>query len=687
MMALKKILINKTEIEVPESLTLIQACEQAGVEIPRFCYHERLSIAGNCRMCLVEVKGAPKPQASCALAVSDLRSGPNGELPVVLTESETVIKARKGVMEFLLANHPLDCPICDQGGECDLQDQAMVYGNDKSRFSFPKRAVEEKEFGPVIKTEMTRCIHCTRCIRFSTEVAGVAEMGAINRGEDTEITSYLEQIVTNELSGNVIDLCPVGALTSKPSAFTARPWEMKKTETIDVTDGLCSAITMQARGNEVMRISPRNDDDVNEEWISNKTRYAYDGLRRQRLDKPYIRQNGVLTAVTWQQAFEALIPHLKSDKTAIYGGCHTNIESLYAAQSFGKLINAKFEIRPANSDIPPHLSAVKFNPTFAEIDQSSAILLIGTDPRNEAAVLNARIRKAWVNNHAEIALIGENFDANYTLTHLGDGADALNNFLNTDFAQTLKNADSPLIIIGEGAVSGPDGANVIAQVQKIVQALALDNNAYGFLSQTASLVGGIALNFCHPNNVEGFYSECVNGTIETVIALGNDDLQFNRLEKCFKVYIGSHGDNGAHHADIILPAAAYSETDGLYLNAEGRVREAVRAVFPVGEAKETWAIFRALSEIMTQTLPFDNLAELRQQLFTHYPAFQMIDEVVESDSVTVSQSKECSQSVYRTKIKEYYFTDAITRASKVLRDCQKALENKSIPANSQDQAA
>jgi NADH-quinone oxidoreductase subunit G len=675
-MAFRKILINDIEIEVPESLTLIQACEQAGVEIPRFCYHERLSIAGNCRMCLVEVKGAPKPQASCALAISDLRPGPNGEPAVVFTNSESVQKARKGVMEFLLANHPLDCPICDQGGECDLQDQAMIYGNDKSRFSFPKRAVEEKEFGPVIKTEMTRCIHCTRCVRFSTEIAGVSEMGAINRGEDTEITSYLEQIITNELSGNVIDLCPVGALTSKPAAFTARPWEMKKTETIDVTDAMCSAIVMQARGNEVMRITPRNDDDVNEEWISNKTRYAYDGLKRQRLDTPYVRQNGSLLAVSWQQAFDALLPQLKHGKTGIYAGNHTSLETLFVAKLFGESLEAQFECRPANSDVPAFLSTVKFNPSFAELNHSSAILLIGTNPRKEAAVLNARIRKAWLHNHAEIGLIGEAFDANYDVQHLGNGADALNNFVNTDFAQTLKTSSSPIIIIGEGAVSGTDGANVIAQVQTIIKELGLDDSVYAFLPQTASLVGGVALNFCANNNVEGFYSDCVTGKIETLISLGNDDLQFNRLEKCFKIYIGSHGDKGAEHADIILPTTAYSETDALYLNAEGRVREAVRAVFPVGQAKETWAIFRAISEMMHKTLPFDNFVQVRQKLFSTYPEFQMIDEIVSSDFHFIEKTQKCSQSVYRTTIKDYYMTDAIARASKVLRDCQKAVTEK-----------
>ncbi len=686
-MALKRILIDDIEIEVPESLTLIQACEEAGIEIPRFCYHERLSIAGNCRMCLVEVKGAPKPQASCALAVSDLRSGPNGELPVVLTKSDIVTKARQGVMEFLLANHPLDCPICDQGGECDLQDQAMVYGNDKSRFSFEKRAVEEKEFGPVIKTEMTRCIHCTRCVRFSTEIAGVPEMGAINRGEDTEITSYLENIVTNELSGNVIDLCPVGALTSKPAAFTARPWEMQKTETIDVTDSMCSAITMQARGNEVMRISPRNDDDVNEEWISNKARYAYDGLKRQRLDKPYIRLDGKLVAVSWQDALNAVVPHLKTEKTAFYAGGHTSLETLYATKAFGHLINARYEVRPSNSDMPAVVSCVKFNRTFADIDKSTAILLVGTNPRKEAAVLNARIRKAWLKNYAEVALIGEAFDANYDITHLGNGADALNNFTQSDFAKTLQKADYPTIIIGEGAVSGPDGVHVIAKIQEIIAILGLPSDSYAFLAQTASLVGGVAMGFCNNNTVEHLYSECVTGNITTMVSIGNDDLQFNRLEKCFKIYIGSHGDKGAEYADIILPTAAYSETDGLYLNAEGRVREASRSVFPVGEAKETWAIFRALSEMMGQTLPFDNFGELREGLFGAYPEFRMVDEIVSSDYIKIESAKVCSQAVYRTTINDYYFTDAITRASKVLRDCQKAVDDKSAGDVNQHKAA
>lgn len=677
-MSLKKIMIDGQEIEVPGNLALIQACEEAGVEVPRFCYHERLSVAGNCRMCLVEVKGAPKPMASCAVTVNDLRGGANGEPAVVLTQSPLVKKAREGVMEFLLANHPLDCPICDQGGECDLQDQAMAYGGDRTRFEFGKRAVEDKNLGPLVKTVMTRCIHCTRCVRFSTEVAGSPELGAIYRGEETEITPYLENIVTSELSANIIDLCPVGALTSKPYAFTARPWEMKKIESYDITDAMGSAITVQSRGNTVMRITPRNDDDVNEEWISNKARFIVDGLNCQRLDKPYIRKDGQLTPVSWDEALEktAEILNHAGENTAFLAGRQTDIETLYAAKMLAKSMNARIEGRISDSFPVDNIGVSRYNATFAATDYADVILLVGTNPRLEAPVLNARLRKAWLNNDAKIALIGEAVDLTYSYSHLGNGADAVRDLLaGNDFSKILADARNPLIIIGEGAISD-EGEAIFAQIQNIMDKYNIRKNAFCFLTSAASLGGVMELGFADKNGLQGIYESAQNRTLQAVVSLASDDVDFTKFDTVKKIYIGSHGDNGAHYADIILPAAGYTEKDSLYITAEGRVRYLVRAVFPVGEAKEDWAILRAISEMMGKTLPFDSFVQLRNSIFAEFNDLNTADNLIIHEIQKIDVAKKLSSGLYSTHIKEFYMTDPACRASKTLHSCQRAFYGK-----------
>lgn len=660
-MSFRTVKINDTEIDLPAGLSLIQACEEVGVEIPRFCYHERLSIAGNCRMCLVEVKGAPKPMASCAVSLGDLRGGPNGEPPQIITNSPMVKKAREGVMGFLLSNHPLDCPICDQGGECDLQDQAMAYGNDRSHFTFEKRAVPDKEMGPLIKTIMTRCIHCTRCVRFSTEVAGAPELGAINRGEDTEITPYLDNIVSSELSANVIDLCPVGALTSKPYAFVARPWEMKKIPSYDVTDAMGSAIMVHVRGNEVMRIVPRNDDDVNEEWISNKTRFHIDGLKSQRLDRPFIRIDGKLTPASWQEALERTASHIKEnqDSLGFFAGKHTNIETVFAAQLLAEKLGAVTEGRPEKSLPYDNIAATRFNHSIADIDLADMILMIGSNPRKEAAVLNARIRKAWLKNDTHIAVIGEEFDTTYPYTHLGDGADALKACANgTLFSEQLKNAQCPVIIIGQGAVS-QDGAMVLKYVQDIMSRYQISEKAFCFLTDSISLGGVMELGFV--NNQDN--------SLKTIISLGADESEFPK--ESFKIYIGSHGDKGASEADIILPAAAYTEKESIYITMEGRVRHLQQATFPPGEAKDDWAILRALSQMLDMSLPFDQFDQLRSLLFSKYPMLNNSDVIIKHALNKIDVDYKADSRLYVSHIERYYKTDAMCRASRTLHQCQK----------------
>ncbi|HTJ58802.1 MAG TPA: NADH-quinone oxidoreductase subunit NuoG, partial [Devosiaceae bacterium] len=608
-------------VEVPDYFTLMQAAEAAGAEIPRFCYHERLSVAGNCRMCLVEVKGGPpKPQASCAMGVKDLRPGPNGEPPEMFTNTPMVKKAREGVMEFLLINHPLDCPICDQGGECDLQDQAMAYGVDSSRFHENKRAVEDKYLGPLVKTSMNRCILCTRCVRFTTEVAGISEMGLLGRGEDAEITSYLERALSSELQGNVVDLCPVGALTSKPYAFNARPWELVKTETVDVMDAVGSSIRVDSRGREVMRVLPRVNDAINEEWISDKTRHIVDGLKSQRLDRPYVRKDGKLRPVAWSEGFAAITEAVKGrdgKRIGAIAGDLAAVEDMYALKELMTALGSGMtDCRPAMSGIDPGMprAAYIFNPTIAGIEEADAILIVGSNPRIEAAVLNARLRKVWRNKGLPIGVIGEQADLTYPYSYLGAGIDPLAEVAaGRGFGEVLAKAKKPLVIVGEGAVSlgklgKQPGRDVIALATHIAANGGKNEegwNGFAMLHNAAARVGGLDIGFVpHDGGVcsADQIGLAGKGELDVLFLLGADEYDTKAMGDAFVVYIGTHGDAGAHRADVILPGAAYTEKSGTYVNTEGRVQMADRAVFPPGDAREDWAIFRALSAVIGKPL-------------------------------------------------------------------------------------
>ncbi len=675
-------------VEVPDYFTLMQAAEAAGAEIPRFCYHERLSVAGNCRMCLVEVKGGPpKPQASCAMAVKDLRPGPNGEPPEMFTNTPMVKKAREGVMEFLLINHPLDCPICDQGGECDLQDQAMAYGVDKNRYAENKRAVEDKYIGPLVKTSMNRCIHCTRCVRFTTEVAGISEMGLIGRGEDAEITTYLEKALSSELQGNVIDLCPVGALTSKPYAFAARPWELVKTESIDVMDAVGSNIRVDSRGREVMRILPRVNEAINEEWISDKTRFVWDGLKAQRLDRPYVRKGGKLTAASWDDAFATVAKAIKKaggGKIGAIAGDLAGVEDLYAIQQLLiGLGSSNYDARPAGSALHPKngRASYVFNPTIAGIEQADAILIIGSNPRREAAVLNARIRKVWRATGLPIGVIGENADLTYPHTHLGGDISVLADLAagKGDFAAVLANAKRPLILVGEAAVAGDAGADVLAlaaQVAENAGAYADGWNGFAVLHSAAARVGALDIGFVPGKDgldTAGMVAAAGAGELDVLFLLGADDIDMKALGKALVVYVGTHGDAGAHRADVILPAAAYTEKSATYVNTEGRVQLANRAVFAPGEAKEDWAIFRALSAVTGSPLPFNSLAQLRARLYAAYPHLARLDAVAESDAAGLRKLAKTpakpKRVVFASPVTDFYLSNPIARASAVMGEC------------------
>jgi NADH-quinone oxidoreductase subunit G len=683
-----KIIVDGTEVDVPPEFTLLQAAEAAGAEIPRFCFHERLSIAGNCRMCLVELKGSPKPVASCAWGVRDCRPGPNGEPPVVNTKSPMVRKAREGVMEFLLINHPLDCPICDQGGECDLQDQAMAYGVDSSRYHENKRAVEDKYIGPLVKTIMNRCIHCTRCIRFSAEVAGVPELGAIGRGEDMEITTYLEQAMSSELQGNVVDLCPVGALTSKHYAFAARPWELGKTETIDVMDAVGSAIRVDTRGREVMRILPRVNDDVNEEWISDKTRHVVDGLRTQRLDQPYVRVNGRLIPATWAQAFEVVAAKVKAAKPERIGaiaGDLAAVEEMYALKDLLARLGSKNIASQDGAAFDPAQGRATylFNATIAGIERADALLLVGSNPRREAAVLNARIRKRWRLGKFPVALIGERADLTYPYDYLGAGPETLADLAadKHSFAETLKKAEHPLIIIGAAAMARPDGAAVAALAAKAAIELGAVKDGwdgYSILHTAASRVGALEIGFVPGEGGLGAAAMAKPGALDVVFLLGADEIDVQ--PGAFAVYIGTHGDNGAHRADVILPGAAYTEKTGLYVNTEGRVQMANRASFPPGGAREDWAILRALSELVGAKLPYDSLPALRQALFKERPQLARIGQIVAHGAADVRQlsalSGEFDKSPFRNAIDDFYLTNPIARASAVMAECSALAESR-----------
>lgn len=684
-----KLKVDGKEIEVPDHFTLLQACEEAGAEVPRFCFHERLSVAGNCRMCLVEVKGGPpKPAASCAMGVRDIRGGPNGELPEVFTNTPMVKKAREGVMEFLLINHPLDCPICDQGGECDLQDQAMAFGVDSSRYTENKRAVEDKYIGPLVKTVMNRCIHCTRCVRFTTEVAGITELGLIGRGEDAEITTYLEQAMTSELQGNVVDLCPVGALTSKPFAFTARPWELGKTESIDVMDALGSAIRVDTRGREVMRIMPRVNEDINEEWISDKSRFIWDGLRTQRLDRPYVRKDGRLVPASWAEAFatiKAAVAATSGDKIGAIAGDMATVEEMFALKSLMTSLGSEnIDCRQDGAQLDPSLgrSSYLFNPTIAGIEDADALLIIGSNPRFEAAVLNARIRKRWRRGGFPIGVIGEGGELRYDYDYLGAGTDTLGELIagNGAFLDKLKNAQRPMIILGQGAIRGAEGRAVLAAAAALAESVGAVKdgwNGFAVLHTAASRVGGLDLGFV-PGE-KGVDAQTQVATMDVLFLLGADELDFSKKSTNLLVYIGSHGDAGASQADVILPGAAYTEKAGIFVNTEGRVQFANRANFAPGEAREDWAVLRALSDVLGKKLPFDSLQQLRAKLFAAHPHFAQDDTIAAGASDELSalakKPRAMAKSTFASPVKDFYLTNPIARASAVMAECSALARN------------
>ena len=644
---LKKVVIDGTEVEVDGAMTLIQACEVAGVEIPRFCYHERLTIAGNCRMCLVEVVGGPpKPAASCAMQVRDLRPGPEGQPPVVKTNSPMVKKAREGVMEFLLINHPLDCPICDQGGECDLQDQAMAYGVDFSRFREPKRASDDLDLGPLVETHMTRCISCTRCVRFTTEVAGIHQMGQTGRGEDAEITSYLGETLDSNMQGNIIDLCPVGALVSKPYAFTARPWELTKTESIDVMDALGSNIRVDTKGREVMRLLPRNHDGVNEEWISDKTRFVWDGLRKQRLDTPYIRENGKLRKAGWGEALTAVAAAMKGKKVAGLVGDLASVEAAFALKQLIEGQGGNVECRTDGAKLPAgNRSGYVGNAAIEDIDAAQTILLIGTNPREESPVLNARLRKAW-SRGANISRVGAPVDLTFDVIELGTDRAAL---------EGVKATEGALVIIGQGALNEADGEAVLAAAMAVAA-----KGKLLVLHTAAGRVGAMDVNAV----TDGGMAAAIEGA-DVIYNMGADEVDV--AAGPIVIYQGSHGDRGAHRADIILPSAAYTEENGLFVNTEGRPQLALRASFAPGEAKENWAILRALSAELGATLPYDSMSALRSTIVVAHPHLGDID-VVAENAWRPLKPKKMGKADFRNSVTDYYLTNPIARASSLMAE-------------------
>ena len=669
-----KLTIDGIAVEVPANTTILQAAELVGVEIPRFCYHDRLSIAGNCRMCLVDVEKSPKPVASCAMPV--------GEGMVVHTKSERANKARGGVMEFLLINHPLDCPICDQGGECDLQDQAMAFGADRGRYHENKRAVKDKYMGPVVETVMTRCIHCTRCVRFATEVAGVPQLGATGRGEDMEITTYLEGALASELSGNVVDLCPVGALTSKPYAFNARPWELRKTESIDVMDAVGTNVRLDARGRAVLRVLPRINEDVNEEWLADKSRHAVDGLRYQRLDQPYVRKNGKLAPASWDEAFAVIAGRIKmlpGAKIAAIAGDTVDVEAMAALKdlltAFG---STNMDCRQDGAAVDPAVRAsYLFNSTIAGIEQADALLIVGANPRKEAPVLNARIRKRYLKGNFPICVIGDAGDLTYKYLDLGPNADVLTQIANGTHAaaEALKNTKKPMIIVGQAALNRADGAAVLAAAKAVADNCGLIKdgwNGFNVLHTAAARVGGLDIGFvpgAGGKDTRGILAGASSGEIEAVYLLGADEIDTAKLGKAFVIYQGHHGDRGAHRADVILPGAAYTEKDGTYVNTEGRVQRALRAVFPPGDAREDWTIVRALSEKLGKMLPYDNLAQVRARMSFINPVFAGVDKVQPADWKAFGTAGAVSASGFDYPVKNYYMTDPISRASRTMAQC------------------
>lgn len=670
-----KLTIDGNEIEVAPGTSVLQACEQLGIEIPRFCYHDRLSVPANCRMCLVEMERAPKPVASCAMPCADGM--------VVKTDSEVAKKARKGVMEFLLINHPLDCPICDQGGECDLQDQAVAFGMGKGRYGEEKRAVADKDMGPLIRTVMTRCIQCTRCIRFSREIAGVPDLGAVYRGEHMEITTYVGKAIASELSGNLVDVCPVGALTSAPYAFTARPWELKKTESVDVFDAVGCNIRIDARGGEVLRVLPRLNEDVNEEWISDKTRYAIDGLKRQRLDRPYVRKNGKLQPASWDEAFKAIadkLSGLDGGKIAAIAGDQVDVETLVAYKDLlAALGSANLDCRQDGAQFDAASRAgYLFNSTIAGIDKADAILLIGTNPRHEAPIINARIRKRFLQGGVQIGLVGEKRELTYGYEHIGTDGAALLKVASGEhpFVQVLKNAKNPMLILGSGVFTRADGA----ALQKVARNIAADNNmirddwnGFNVLHGAASRVGALDVGFLPGQggkDVAGILAAAQSGAVAAVFLLAADEIDTGKLGSAFVVYQGHHGDKGAARADVILPGSAYTEKNATFVNTEGRPQLTRLAVFPPGEAKEDWKIVRALSGALGKTLPYDSLAQLRARIAKAWPHLSAIGEITpavwgefgDAGPVTVAEP-------LLSRVANFYMTDPISRASATMARC------------------
>ena len=678
-----KLIIDGIEIEVPNGSSVLQACEAAGKEIPRFCYHDRLSIAGNCRMCLVEVEKSPKPIASCAFPVADGM--------VVKTDSPMVRNARRGVMEFLLINHPLDCPICDQGGECDLQDQSMAYGMDHSRYREHKRAVDDKYLGPLVKTVMTRCIQCTRCVRFLHEIAGIPELGATGRSEDMEITTYVERALTSELSGNIIDICPVGALTSKPYAFVARPWELAKTDSIDVLDAVGTNIRVDTRGPEVLRILPRLNEDVNEEWLADKSRFAVDGLKRRRLDRPWVRRDGKLVPVTWTEAFAALaerVRHVPGERIGAVAGDLCDAESMLALKDLiAALGSANLDCRQNGAKLDgTRRDFYRFNTTIPGIEEADALLIVGSNPRREAPVLNARIRKRWLAGKFPIAAIGPEADPvsghgaglTYGVQWLGDAPSVLSDLLagSHDFAAVLRDAKRPMIVVGQGALRRPDGASVLASCWKLAAEtgmLSLDWHGFNVLHTAAARVGALDLGFLPgPGGLD--VGSMLGGGVDFLWLLGADELDTARIgRETFVVYQGHHGDRGAARADVILPGAAYTEKHGTYVNTEGRVQRAEFALYPPGEAREDWKIIRGVSDVLGHALPYDSMDQIRARLAEVNPVFARVGELPRlartDQSPPEGDPAALGAEPFVPAIANYYQTDPISRASPTMAAC------------------
>jgi len=666
-----KLTIDGQEVEVPSGSTVLQACEAAGREIPVFCFHPRLNIAGNCRMCLVEMEKSPKPIASCAMPAADGM--------VIRTDTPQVHKARKGVLELLLINHPLDCPICDQGGECDLQDITLFYGPDSSRFAENKRPVPDKYLGPLISTHMTRCIHCTRCIRFIDEIAGVSELGACDRGEHMEITTWVESALTSEMSGNIIDLCPVGALNSKPFEYRARTWELKKTESIDVMDAVGSSIRIDSRGSEVMRVLPRLHEDVNEEWISDKTRFAYDGLKKRRLDVPFVKRDGKLQTATWRDAFAAIKTRLEgvpAERIGFVIGDQVDCETMVLVKDLAAAIGtANVDCRQDGTKLTgAERGEYLFNTTIAGIEQADACLLIGTNPRHEAPLVNARLRKRHLLGGFRVGRIGEPFDLTYPVIDIGAGGPSLQEVLDGkhSFAEVLTKAERPMLILGQGPLTRPDGAAILAAARQLAEQFAMvegDWNGFNVLHTAASRVGGLELGLVPGDGGLDVAAMLEPKALDVVFLIGADEVATTGLGDTFTVYMGTHGDRGVHAADVILPGAAYTEKHGTWVNTEGRPQRAKLAVFPPGEAKEDWKILRALSEALGRKVPLDTLGEVRRRMAEMAPTLGQVDTISAASFGAFGTDGEIGPEPFTSPITDFYLTNAIARASSVMREC------------------